>query len=97
MGDGRLWRRGILLVIKHAMHRLEPKDFKVMKFFENGNILVSVGYKLRLYNRERKCYEMLEATKDKSIVVISLTPSFVSIKDLVAGEIANYGMRETIS
>ncbi|CAK7322639.1 unnamed protein product [Dovyalis caffra] len=81
-----------LLVIKRVMPRLEPKDFKVMKFFENGNILVSVGYKLWLYNPERKYHELVEATKDKSITVISLSARFASIKDIMAGgKITNFG------
>jgi F-box interacting protein len=85
-----------MLVIEHRMPFWEPRDFKVIKFFENRNILFLVDYYLWFYDAERKCYERVEDSEVISFLyAISHTPTFASIKDIMgAGGIGNYRMRD---
>jgi hypothetical protein len=84
-----------ILVIEHRMPFWEPRDFKVIKFFENRNILFLVDYYLWFYDAERKCYERVEDAEVISFLyAISHTPTFASIKDIMAGGIGNYRMRD---
>ncbi|KAJ6917470.1 hypothetical protein NC652_019727 [Populus alba x Populus x berolinensis] len=84
-----------MLVIEYRITFWEPRDFKVIKFFENRNILFLADYYLWFYDAERKCYERVEDAEVISFLyAISHTPTFASIKDIMAGGIGNYRVRD---
>ncbi|KAG6768712.1 hypothetical protein POTOM_027640 [Populus tomentosa] len=83
-----------MLVIEHRVPFWEPRDFKVIKF-ENRNILFLADYYLWFYDAERKCYERVEDAEIISFLyAISHSPTFASIKDIMAGGIGNCRMRD---